>query len=182
MSLFQRTTLPSVFASRLALGVACLSASAVLTVPKMAQAGDEANSASCRVNAVLASKGGGGGIPSELSFLKKELSSDQFAAYKSFKLLDAQDYALKLQKLESKAVDSGHKVGLKLLGGELARPRVQVVVEGKNRDRALVSADYTIKSNGFLLLAGFKHPDGKIIFAIQCKGTLLMKMVGDFFI
>ena len=170
MSLSQRRALSSVFASRLALAAAGASALVVAATPALAQAGDEAKSASCRVNAVLARKDGAGGIPTELNFLKKELSSDQFAAYKSFKLLDAKDYGLKLEKLESKSVDSGHKVGLKLLGGELARPRVQVVVEGKNRDRPLVSADYTIKSNGFLLLAGFKHPDGKIIFAIQCKG------------
>jgi len=157
-------------ASTFALALAPAAAFGVAALSSPAPAEADVSKAQCRVNAVLASKQGDGKIPENLQFLKKELSSDQFAAFKSFRLLDAKADKLTANKAASQKLKSGHKVGLKLLGGSKDRPKVHVSVNRDGNDKALVSTDYTIKSAGFLLLAGFKHPDGKVIFAIQCKG------------
>ncbi len=144
-----------------------VTATAVLVSPAQAQAA--VRTAKCRVHEVLARKDVEGGLPANLEFLRDELSSDQFAAYKSFQLLGAKDFDLVLDTPKANKFKSGHKVVLKLLGGEIERPRVQVVVEVPGKEKPSVSADYTIHSSGFLLLAGLNHTDGKLIFAIQCE-------------
>jgi hypothetical protein len=148
--------------------LAPVAAAALAFAPALALA-DESQSADCKVHAVLASKEGDGGIPKNLEFLASELRSDQFAAYRTFRLLDQRALAIDRDAVKEARLDSGHRVGLKLLGGEIERPKVHVTVHKKDDDKSLVSADYTIASSGFLLLAGFKHAEGMVIMAIQCK-------------
>lgn len=152
-----------------ALAVAPLAGFGLGMLPAVALA--EAEAATCKAFAVLAKKDGDGKLPPELEFLAEELGSDQFAAYKSFRLLDSKRYELEKGKARSERFKSGHRVALELLGGEVERPRVRIGVWPATGDKPLVSADYTIQSSGFLLLAGFKHEEGRVIFAIQCSGT-----------
>ena len=160
--------------SLLAAALTIAPAVAITLAPTFAHA-NESQSADCKVHAVLAKKaasadeGGDGALPKNLDFLAKELRADQFAAYKTFRLLDQRGLSLQRGALEEARLDSGHRVGLKLLGGEVERPRVHVAVYKKDDGKNLVSADYTIASSGFLLLAGFKHAEGMVIMAIQCK-------------
>jgi hypothetical protein len=160
----------SVLAAALSVAPVLVPAAAVAAVfaPSIARA-DESQTADCKVHAVLASKEGEGGIPKNLEFLASELRSDQFAAYRTFRLLDQRGLSIDRDTVKEARLDSGHRVGLKLLGGEIERPKVHVTVHRKDDDKSLVSADYTIASSGFLLLAGFKHAEGMVIMAIQCK-------------
>ena len=153
----------------LALGLAAIPALTVTALtPAVARA--EAKTAKCRVNAVLARKvEDGPRIPANLSFMAKELESDEFAAYKSFKLLQAQDYQLEVGKQLEQGFKSGHRVGLKLLGGDAAKPKFSVTIGKPGSSKPLLSTDYGIKNNGIMLFGGLKHEDGRLLFAIQCR-------------
>ena len=141
-----------------------------LTVAPTVAAAEDLQAAECKVHAVLASKQAAPErIPATLSFLKSELSADQFAAYKSFRLLKSVDYRLKRDRQISHEA-AKHQIGLRLRGGELKRPKLHIEVTRPDRDKPLVSADYSVKPDGFLLLAGFRHPEGRLVFAIQCHG------------
>ncbi|MGB1700394.1 MAG: hypothetical protein ACPHRO_10595, partial [Nannocystaceae bacterium] len=132
----------------------------------------ELTAAECKVHTVLATKNAAKDrIPSKLSFLKSELEGDQFAAYTSFKLLSSADFKLSGDKQISREAGGGHRVGLRLRGGSLSRPKIHIEVAAADKAKPLVSADYSVNSGSFLLLAGFRHPDGKLVFAIQCRGS-----------
>ena len=148
-----------------------VTAIAAVATPSSASA-KELSAAECKVHTVLASKAAAKErIPGKLSFLKTELEGDQFAAYKSFKLLSSADFTLKGDKQISREAGGGHRVGLRLRGGSLSRPKIHIEVAAADKAKPLVSADYSVTSGSFLLLAGFRHPDGKLVFAIQCRGS-----------
>lgn len=133
---------------------------------------DELQRAECRVHAVLASKAEAPErIPGNLSFLRGELSSGQFTDFKSFRLLGSTDYTLTLGKTVTRDAAAGHRVGLGLRGGSRARPSLHVEVTSAGRAKPLVSANYSVKADGFLLLAGLRHPDGRLVLAVQCHGA-----------
>ncbi len=136
-------------------------------MPAVADAAvDKAN---CRVNSVLASKAEAKPrIPAELEFLREQLENDRFAAYKSFKLLEKKDFKLSLNKLSAGKLKSGHEFGFKLLGGDEKRLQIHASLTSKG-GKKLLDTDYAIEDNGLILVGGGNHPDGKIIFAIQCK-------------
>lgn len=142
-----------------------------MLTPRTAQA-EELQTAECRVHAVLASTAQASErIPANLRFLRGELSSDQFSSFNSFRLLGSRDYALKLGDTVLKDAAAGHRVGLALRGGSKARPRLHVEVTRSGRTKPLVSANYSVKADGFLLLAGLRHPDGRLVLAVQCHGS-----------
>ena len=141
---------------------------AVTLTPNVAHA--DAKTASCRVNAVLARKvDDGQRIPKDLAFMAKELESDEFAAYKSFKLLDAEDYQLSVGKKLERGLKSGHRVGLVLLGGDEKRPKFNITIQKPGSKKPLLSTDYGIRNNGIMIVGGLKHEDGRLLFAIQCR-------------
>ena len=159
-------------ARSLAFAVGLLAAPAMLATatlaPRVAHADTKA--AACRVNAVLARKvEDGPRIPKDLSFMAKELESDEFAAYKSFKLLDAEDYQLEVGKKLERGLKSGHRVGLVLLGGDDKRPKFNVTIQKPGSKKPLLSTDYGIRNNGIMIVGGLKHEDGRLLFAIQCR-------------
>jgi hypothetical protein len=139
----------------------------VTLVPAVADAAVE--KANCRVTSVLASKDEAAErVPAELAFIEEELRADAFAAYKSFKLLEKKDFRLTLDKVADGKLKSGHQFGFKLLGGDDARIKIHASLTSKAGAK-LLDTDYTIENNGVILVGGGNHPDGKIIFAIQCK-------------
>ena len=136
-----------------------------MTTASVAKADD---SAQCRVTEVLAKKDGDGTVPRNLKFIESELKSDAFAAYKSFELLDAKDYKLELNVDKKQRTKSGHSLGLKLLGITNDKLKVNVSVFSA-KQKKLLSTAYSIENKGLVLLAGYKHAEGKIIFAVQCQ-------------
>lgn len=145
-----------------------VAAAGLSMVPAVAHA--EVKSAACRVSAVLARKvEDGPRIPKNLAFMAKELASDEFAAYKNFRLLDAEDYQLSVGKKLERGLKSGHRVGLVLLGGDAKRPKFNVTIQKPGGNKALVSTDYGIQNNGIMIVGGLKHEDGRLLFAIQCQ-------------
>jgi hypothetical protein len=141
----------------------------VLAAPQTADAAGKAN---CRVHAVLASKEGDGKIPKSLEFLRETLEDDQFAAYKSFHLVDKKTLKLEGDTPSKATFSSGHKLGLKLLE---STPKLKLHLELSSRDgsKNLVKTDYSIDNNGMFMIGAGKLEQGeiagKLFFAIQCK-------------
>ena len=143
-------------------------AAIVGTVPDIARA--DVNRADCKVTAVHAKKDGEAEIPNNLQFLAEQLKDDQFAAYKSFRLLDQRSFKLERSKPGSAALKSGHTVKLELLGGEEKTLKLRLELGARGGGKALVSTAYTIADGGVLLIGGPSYRDGKLLFAVQCVG------------
>ncbi len=130
-------------------------------------------SARCQVHAVLASKEGNRGIPAELKFLEKQLQDDEFAAYKSFRLIEQKDLKIDLGKTSEVTFASGNRLSLRLLGGDDKRLDLHADLSSRTGGKSLLSTDYTIEDAGVLMIrAGSYTHDGetgKIFIGIQCK-------------
>lgn len=124
--------------------------------------------AACKVHAVHGVREGDGSIPAELAFLEDQLRDDQFAAFKSFKLLEAKTLKLELKKPASAALKSGHEIRLELLGSADKRLKLHAMLSDRRGSKPLVSTDYVIESNGVLIVGGPAYQNGKLFFAIQC--------------
>lgn len=133
-----------------------------------AEARADVSTSTCQVYAVLATKTGDGSVPAELGFLAEQLRDDQFAAFKGFKLLENKTLKLSLGEPGVAAMRTGHQLKLQLLGADATKLQLHATLAAG--DKVLVNTDYKIESNGILLIGGVRHPDGKIFFAIQCRG------------
>jgi hypothetical protein len=149
----------------LALAPALLVATAL--TPTTAHAA-EFDKASCRVHAVLAQKDGNGTIPKNLGFLKEELSSPAFSAFKSFRLLGTEDFNLAKGKVSARKLASGHAMELSLLSADKKIIHLDVKL-GSASGRSLVDTSYGIRPDGLVLFAA-GHAKGSVIFAVQCHG------------
>jgi hypothetical protein len=129
----------------------------------------EVKAAACKVSTFLATKDGDGSIPVELKFLEEQLRDDQFAAFKGFRLLEAKTLKLGLDK-PSVAALQGFQLRLSLLGEEETKLKLHANLIAPGRDKPLVDTAYKIDNNGLLLVGGVRHLDGKVFFAIQCRG------------
>jgi hypothetical protein len=129
----------------------------------------EVKAAACKVSTFLATKDGDGSIPVELKFLEEQLRDDQFAAFKGFRLLEAKTLKLGLEK-PSVAALQGFQLRLSLLGEEETKLKLHANLIAPGRDKPLVDTAYKIDNNGLLLVGGVRHLDGKVFFAIQCRG------------
>lgn len=129
--------------------------------------------AQCTVVAIHASKKAPAAstarVPAELSAFGAELQDDQFAAFKSFHLLEQQSSPVRSAKRSALNFRSGYSVGLKLVKKQGERLKVHVDL-AKKGGRSLVDLDYWMRSGGHLLLVGGNFKDGKVIFATQCRG------------
>ncbi len=130
----------------------------------------EVKSAACKVTAFLASKEGDGTIPAELKFLEEQLRDDQFAAFKGFRLLESKTLKLGLDKPALASLQSGFQLRLSLLGEEETKLKLHANLSAPGRDKPLVDTAYKIDNNGLLLVGGVRHLDGKVFFAIHCRG------------
>ena len=130
----------------------------------------EVKSAACKVTAFLASKDGDGSIPADLKFLEEQLHDDQFAAFKGFRLLESKTLKLGLDKAAVAALQSGFNLRLSLLGEEATKLKLHANLTAAGRDKPLVDTAYKIDNNGLLLVGGVRHLDGKVFFAIHCRG------------
>lgn len=129
----------------------------------------EVKAAACKVSTFLATKDGDGSIPVELKFLEEQLRDDQFAAFKGFRLLESKTLKLGLDK-PSVAVMQGFQLRLSLLGEEDTKLKLHANLIAPSRDKPLVDTAYKIDNNALLLVGGVRHLDGKVFFAIQCRG------------
>jgi len=129
----------------------------------------EVKAAACKVSTFLATKDGDGSIPVELKFLEEQLRDDQFAAFKGFRLLEAKTLKLGLDK-PSVAALQGFQLRLSLLGEDETKLKLHANLIAPGRDKPLVDTAYKIDNNGLLLVGGVRHLDGKVFFAIQCRG------------
>lgn len=129
----------------------------------------EVKAAACKVSTFLATKDGDGSIPTELKFLEEQLRDDQFAAFKGFRLLEGKTLKLGLDK-PSVAALQGFQLRLSLLGEEETKLKLHANLIAPGRDKPLVDTAYKIDNNGLLLVGGVRHLDGKVFFAIQCRG------------
>lgn len=132
----------------------------------------EIKAAACKVTAFLATKDGDGTIPADLQFLEEQLRDDQFAAFKGFRLLEAKTLKLGLNLPSTAELQSGFKLKLNLLGDEDQKLKLHANLLAPNRDKPLVDTAYKIDDNGLLLVGGVRHLDGKLFFAIHCRGEV----------
>jgi hypothetical protein len=158
-----------ILASELATsGFALALGSVLILAPEDARA--DVSGANCQIYTVLAMKTGDGSIPPDLEFIGDQLRDDGFAAFKGFRLLESRALELKLGATGVADMSSGHRLQLTLLGAEQTRLKLRATLQAG--DKKLVDTDYKIEDAGILLLGGVRHPDGKIFFAIQCRGVL----------
>ena len=70
-------------------------------------------------------------------------------------------------------LQSGFKLKLSLLGEEDTKLKLHANLIAPGRDKPLVDTAYKIDDNGLLLVGGVRHLDGKVFFAIHCRGMPL---------
>ena len=131
--------------------------------PDIAEA---ATNAACRIHAVEASKDGDGTIPKELEFMADQLRAPMFAGYKGFRLLDAKDFQLELNKVVDQKFKSGHNVELTLLGDKDGK--LELHTKLKRSTTTLVDMDFGVGNNQIMLIP-VQRGDSAIIYAYQCK-------------
>lgn len=128
--------------------------------------------AGCQVHAVLASKEGDGEIPRSLEFLRDTLKDDQFAAYKSFHLVDKKTIGLSEAKAQSVTLSTGHQAKVTLLESDAKRLRLHLELTARSGEEPLVRTDYSIEHNGLFMIQAGKYKQeevsGKLLFAFQC--------------
>ncbi len=139
----------------------------VLT-PNVTQAA-ATDQAECQVHSVLAAKTGDGTIPENLKFLEEQLRDDQFAAYKSFRLLETQRLNLDVKRPKVAPLSSGHKLSLEYLGAKESKLQLHATLMSRTDDKKLFNAIYGIDNNGLLMIGGVRGDGGKVFFAIQCR-------------
>ena len=75
-----------------------------------------------------------------------------------------------------RVAENGADVGI-ALDGDGDRLKLHAKLGSLSGERSLLDADYTIKSDGFLLLAA-AHTEGSVIVAVQCHGKGKAKKSG----
>ena len=149
-----------------------LALTAALASPE-AVAAQKVSKADCRVHAVLAKHDPAKKkrtVPKNLNFLQEELMSPAFAAFNDFRLLGTTPLKLKsLNETVNTKLASGHGLSMSLLSGDTHRLKLHIKLGRLKGTKPLLAADYTIDSDGFLLLAA-SHPDGSVVVAVQCHG------------
>ncbi|MEE9385941.1 MAG: hypothetical protein V3V08_21225 [Nannocystaceae bacterium] len=130
-----------------------------------------AASATCRVMSIMARKEGGGKIPASLELLRTQLRSDQFAAYRSFELLEERRIVLRDGKGGFAQMKIGYDVKLNLLGRDASRLKLHLRLIAKGSAKPLLDADYSVLDNGMLLVVAGMRDRGRALFAFQCRAT-----------
>ena len=132
----------------------------------------EPQPAKCQVVAIHASKAAPNGarVPANLSAFRRELEDDQFAAYKSFHLLERKAATAHRERASQLDFASGYRMSLQLVDVENSRLKVHIRLARAAGGTSLVDLDYWMRSGGLLLMVGGAYADGKVIFATQCGG------------
>lgn len=128
--------------------------------------------AACEVHGILARKNGTSAerIPKNLTFMAEQLASDQFAAFKSFRLLESRTVRLQQgSSAQESQFGSGHRVKLSLVNRDETRLKLHATLFSANAGRSLLDTDYWIRSGSIMLFAGGVHADGTLVFAIVCR-------------
>lgn len=132
----------------------------------------EVKEAKCQVHAVLASKEGDTGIPEKLRFLEAQLKDDEFAAYKSFHLVEQKALTIKLDAASEVTLTTGNRLGLSLLGNDDTRLKLRASLSSRDGTKPLLATDYSMEDAGVLMIRAGSHTfegiEGKLFVAIQC--------------
>jgi hypothetical protein len=132
----------------------------------------EVEEAKCQVHAVLASKEGDAGIPEKLKFLEAQLKDDEFAAYKSFHLVEQKALTIKLDAASEVTLTTGNRLGLSLLGNDDTRLKLRASLSSRDGSKSLLATDYSMEDAGVLMIRAGSHTyegiEGKLFVAIQC--------------
>lgn len=154
-------------ASTLALSLApALALSASVLTPAIAKA--EVGAARCQVHSVLAKKTGDGTIPDDLKFLEDQLRSDQFAAYKSFRLLEKHDLRLDVANAVATDMKSGHVLTLEYFGADAGKLKFKATLLARGGDATLFDGLLQLPDPGIFWIGGGRYGKDKILFAIRC--------------
>lgn len=160
---FLASLLAGVLAPAAALGAIAVTASTAEAATKKAR---------CDVHAVLASKDGDSGIPPKLEFLQQQLSADDFAAYKSFFLVEKQTAKATLKEAAEFKFKSGNQLSLSLLGDDGAKLKLHAKLLGRDGETSLLNMDYSVVPKGVMIVAGgeYEHSGkkGRLFLAWQC--------------
>ncbi len=162
------------FASALAAVLAPAAVLATVATPVTAEAAT-VKKAKCQAHVVFVSKDGDGSIPAELKFLEEQLKDDQFAAYKSFRLMEQKELKLSLGKASEVKFSSENRLRLSLLGNDDKHLKLHAELTGRD-GKKMLNTDYSIEDAGVLMIVAGKvshevdgkQVDGKKVFAIQC--------------
>lgn len=159
-------------ASALAATLAPTVVVAGFATPTEARAADLVKESKCQVHAVLASKEGDTGIPEKLRFLEAQLKDDEFAAYKSFHLVEQKALTIKLDVASEVTLTTGNRLGLTLLGNDDTRLKLRASLSSRDGSKSLLSTDYSMEDAGVLMIRAGSHTfegiEGKLFVAIQC--------------
>ena len=127
--------------------------------------------ATCRCYAVIASKNAASArVPSELAFMAADLNDDQFAAYKSFRLLEQKELKLHGSAVQAVGFSTKHRLELKLIEREDSRFKLHVNLLEAGGARPMVNLDAWIRKDGLLMFVGGSYQGDKLIFATRCTG------------
>lgn len=126
----------------------------------------------CQVYEVLASKEGDGKIPKNLEFMKDWLTDEPYDRYKAFRLIDKKSFKIKLGEESGVKFKTGHKMKLKLLGGDEKQLKYHLFLTQADGKKKLVGMDYSIEDNGLFFVQGGEHTFegkvGKVLWATHC--------------
>ncbi|TPV92278.1 MAG: hypothetical protein B7733_26535 [Myxococcales bacterium FL481] len=127
------------------------------------------NQATCRVMSILAKKEGDGSVPKNLAALEAQLRSDQFAAFKSFRLIEEKAMRVNDAADTSLAMKMGYEVRLRLLAAPARRLKLHLGLTSKGAAKPLLDADYSVAEGGVLLVVAGQRDGGRALFAFQCR-------------
>jgi hypothetical protein len=124
--------------------------------------------AECRVHAIKLEREGSGTIPAELNFIRAQLESDIFAAYKSYELVDAKSMTLKLGEVQTGRLKTGHTLELEFKGQEAGKLKLGLsLLQGQKK---LLGTTYRVAPSFPAMVGNVRYQGGKLVFAVQCKG------------
>jgi hypothetical protein len=157
------TVLTALLAPAAAIGTVAVTESAAEAAVKKAR---------CDVYAVLASKEGDGTIPANLKVLESQLKADDFAAYKSFHLVEKLTAKATLERAAEFKFKSGNQLALSLIGSDDKKLKLHAKLLARDGESDLLTTDYSIVDGGVLMMAAGEFEDkdnkGRLFFAVQC--------------
>ncbi|MCA9708665.1 MAG: hypothetical protein KDK70_22645, partial [Myxococcales bacterium] len=98
----------------------------------------------------------------------EQLRDDQFAAYRSFRLIEQKALDLDLGKKAEVKFRSGNRLALSLMGNDDTRLKLHADLSSRDGKKSLLGTDYSMEDGGVLMIGAGKFEDGKLFFAIQC--------------
>ena len=125
------------------------------------------NLVKCKVLTIEATNDSSG-VPLSLNAYASIFRQKPFDAYSGFRLVDTQEYSLKLNT-QLQLVLPDQLSGTLLYKGKLTNHQLQLTLSLGKADNQPIIIDGTATSGTPFLAAGFKSPSGRWIFAVKCS-------------